>query len=139
MPDQPPTHPPNQPTRNRSVDQATNQPTNQLTNETSSKWLNKYQPTNQPKNQAIKLRSYQGKPLPPSPATWFPPPRPPWADEVRLSLSMQALSLSMPEQLLSLSMLILARNLKLRRTSPFKLIGKTEIPKFQHVVFCQVV
>ena len=33
---------------------------------------------------------------------------PPWTDEVRLSLSMHELSLSMPEPMLSLSMLILA-------------------------------
>ena len=35
-------------------------------------------------------------------------PPPPWTDEVRLSLSMHELSLSMPEPMLSLSMLILA-------------------------------
>ena len=33
---------------------------------------------------------------------------PPWTDGVRLSLSMHELSLSMPEPMLSLSMLILA-------------------------------
>ena len=33
---------------------------------------------------------------------------PPWTDEVRLSLSMHELSLSMPEPMLSLIMLILA-------------------------------
>ena len=33
---------------------------------------------------------------------------PPWTDEVRLSLSMHELSLSMPEPMLSLSMLMLA-------------------------------
>ena len=35
-------------------------------------------------------------------------PPPPWTDEVRLSLSMYELSLSMPEPMLSMSMLILA-------------------------------
>ena len=37
-----------------------------------------------------------------------PAPPPPWTDEVRLSLRMHELSLSMPEPMLSLSMLILA-------------------------------
>ena len=36
------------------------------------------------------------------------PGGPPWTDKVRLSLSMHELSLSMPEPMLSLSMLILA-------------------------------
>ena len=37
-----------------------------------------------------------------------PRPPPPWTDEVRLSLSMNELSQSMPEPMLILSMLILA-------------------------------
>ena len=36
------------------------------------------------------------------------PPPPPWTDEVRRSLSMHEMSLSMPDSMLSLSMLILA-------------------------------
>ena len=50
-------------------------------------------------------------------------------------LSMHELSLSMPEPMLSLSMLTLANMLLLRWTSPFKIQIKTGIHKFQHVDF----
>ena len=46
--------------------------------------------------------------------------RPPWTDEVRLSLSMHELSLSMPEPMLSLSMLILATTSVLSQRDGFR-------------------
>ena len=42
---------------------------------------------------------------------------PPWTDEVRLSLSIHELSLSMPGPMLSLSMLILAKSGQARSKS----------------------
>ena len=51
----------------------------------------------------------------------------------RQMLSMYELSL--PEPMLSLSMLILATTLLLPWTSPFETQVKTDIPKFQHVDF----
>ena len=52
---------------------------------------------------------------------------PPWTHEVRVSLSMHELSLSMPEPMLSLSMLILAKSGQARSKSWLSKVPQVQI------------
>ena len=60
---------------------------------------------------------------------------PTWTDELRLILSMHELSLSMPEPMLSLSMLILTSFPEAVLDVSVRTHRQTDILKFQHVDF----